>query len=471
MNRLIYVLFLSVFFFDFFYSKLGLIPRPLTWLPDFLALVITLMILFRFAVVKYYDLEAKYVYLILMYMVIVVCGIIYNNVSPFKAFVGIRFHMKHLPFFLLPAFYRFTEDDFKKQLLFIVPLLLLQTPVAIFQKLYTYFSLKMSTGDAVQGTLTSADTIAVVVLCGIAVLFSFYLKRQISLRMFLVMSICLFIPTTICESKATVFYLPIVLIVPSFLCEDYMKGKRKRNLFVASIVWLMGMAIFIPMYKVIVSPLSKGQNNLSDVASPGYLTGYMFTGISEKRFLRITALALKSHVKDYVIGSNVRRVDQVVLAYDHLSNQSTMNLLTGEGIGMTIQSYLDSASKDAKPKLKDLLPRTADITFSILLWEVGLCGLIVYVIFLFVLFKDSRLVSESKDLFGVFSLGWCSTILVIFMTMGYFNMERYNSINILFWYFSGIVAARATRLRRLNEVSCCTGLYRHGSLAPGHDSI
>ena len=476
MNKLIYSLILSVFFLDFLHFNVKILPRFVTWLPDLLLLITGAIVFFRFSLRQYFDIDIRYIYCIIVYILVMIFGAIYNDLEPFKMVVGARLHLKHLAIFLLPAVYRFDKYELKQQLGLLLPLLLLQTPVAVFQKLYWVFVLRKYSGDVVQGTLFSANPLAVAMLCGIAILFAFYLKKEVSLKTFLISSICLFIPTTICESKATLFYLPIVLIVPSLFCGTFMKGRRRKAVLIASIGWIVCMSLFIPMYNLIISHERKDISNFSAIASGKYLSGYLYSGINERHFFNNI---IKNRTnKDAPAVAQLRRIDQIAVAYKNLIDKSFINLMMGGGIGITFNSYLESlnarsssgnrsgsdansnvyaAMSASNAKWPNALSLTADVTISILLWEVGIVGIIGYSLFFLLLFRDSILLSKSSGIYGSFGLGWCAVTVVVFMTLGYFNMEHCNVINLLFWYFSGIVAARAVRLRRWSEVTEAAG--------------
>lgn len=410
-----------------------------TWLPELLSIIAFVIILLRSAVLKKFRFEFVYLYLIMLYGFIIFVGIVYNDVPMFKVFVGLRAHLKHFPLFLLPAVYGFKKYEFKKQLNVILPLFLMQCPIAIFQKIYFYFFKRKFSGDLVQGTLGNANPLAVALICCIAVLYGLYLKKYISLRTFLLLGMLLFVPNTLCESKATIFLLPAALVIPALLCEGYVRGARQRNILTFILATTIFLSVFIPMYNVIMESIPKTarssygiRDSFTKMFEEKYLTKYLYRGAS---------------VRD----TNIRRGDTIVLSYSALENESLTNLLIGIGIGKSFISYLDTPKNDNNSVLQALVYRASGYTLTFLLWEVGFSGLMVYGMFFIFLLKDARLVSKSIDLFGGFALGWCSVLVIMFLSSAYFNTLQYNAIDLLFWYFSGLVAAKAHQIRRMRE--------------------
>ncbi|RLG20511.1 hypothetical protein DRN77_07590 [Methanosarcinales archaeon] len=124
-NKLICLLFFSVFSLSFL-DRLGIVPHSATWLPDLITIGMSFIIALMFGINKGIYIDKKYLILILLYLTVIFLSILLNSVSSGNIFLGFRAYLKHLPFFLLPAVYPFTEKEFKRQLMVILPLLLLQ---------------------------------------------------------------------------------------------------------------------------------------------------------------------------------------------------------------------------------------------------------------------------------------------------------------------------------------------------------
>jgi hypothetical protein len=162
MNKLFYLIVLSLFFLDFFYHSLGVIPRVLTWLQEILAMVVMMFAILTFAIKKSLNVDRKYLVAIGFFLMVIVAGVILNGVGPGAIFIGIRAYFKHLPLFFLPLVYNFSEKEFKNQLNFILPLLLLQCPLSIFQRFIQFRG--VPTGDVITGTLWLSGLLSITMI-------------------------------------------------------------------------------------------------------------------------------------------------------------------------------------------------------------------------------------------------------------------------------------------------------------------
>jgi hypothetical protein len=121
---------------------------------------------------------------------------------------GVRSYIKFLPFFLLPIVHRFTARQLQTQLVFLLMLALLQTPLAFYQR-FVEFADSMHTGDPVRGTLTTSSGMSMFLVCAIAGVVVAYLHGRLRLRTMLLIAAWLFAATTINETKATLLLLPV----------------------------------------------------------------------------------------------------------------------------------------------------------------------------------------------------------------------------------------------------------------------
>jgi hypothetical protein len=75
-------------------------------------------------------------------------------------------------------------------------------------------------------------------------------------------------------------------------------------------------------------------------------------------------------------------------------------------------------------------------------------------------FKDALILMRLDGYYGMLALGWTGVVLIMGAAMFYNNYIEDNTANLLFWYYSGLVAsgtARVTALARsvsMNEVLC-----------------
>ena len=422
--NVVYLLFLSVFFLDFFHFDLGIVPRSATWLPEILAILTCLVIALRFTTLKEKPaIHPKYITLIVLYCTIIFIGIILNNTSAGSIIVGIRLYFKHLPFFLLPVVYDFSEEQFKKQLQFILPLLILQCPLTVYQRLFKYGW--GATGDLITGTLMGSGILSITMLCSIAVIFALYLKKQIGLMFFLITACCLFLPTTLNETKVTLILLPLALVLPAFLFQGE-GGSKIKSLLLMALFGILFISAFIPIYEHFLKPTT-GYSMVDFFQTKGGIVNYYYKGVEGGE------------------GVYIRRGDAIIIACNELSKNS-ITFAFGLGMGNVTDSYFSSLSGKHTEKLHYAAGR---LTVTHLFWELGILGVIVYVTFFFFLFRDALLLRKSEDIFGFFALGWCAVIVIIGLCLGYTNIIHLNIINLMFWYFSGLVAAKTCRMRAL----------------------
>ena len=423
MNKLLYLLFLSVFLLDFFHFNLGIVPRSATWIPEVLAMLTGLIVLLRLASTNKSAIHPKYIILIILYFIIIFIGIIFNSTPAASIIVGLRFYLKHLPFFLLPAVYDFSEEEFKKQLLFILLLLILQCPLTVYQRLYQYRGLL--TGDVVTGTLEVSSALSVTMICSIAIIFALYVKKQIGLRFFFITVWCLFLPTTLNETKVTLFLLPVALALPAFFFREEGSSKIKKLLTMGAMGVLFILA-FVPIYDHFMKPRT-GYGILDFFQKENRLEKYMFREEWRQQ------------------GEPMGRGDVIAQSYKNLS-KNPLVFAFGLGMGNLMGSYFESAAG----KHADQLQYGGDtLAVTILFWELGLLGVAVYATFFVFVFSDALLLRKSGDIFGSFSLGWTAVVVIIGISLFYNNIFHFNVMNFIFWYFSGTVVAKTCRMRAL----------------------
>ncbi len=450
---LVYLILLSAFLLDSFQVFTGIVPRQMTWATDILSIVALGLIGFQLATKKRFFLDVKYLWLISIQFVLAFIGIILNDVSALSIVAGIRVHFKYLPFFFLPVVYIFTEKELKSQLKFIVPLLLLQVPVSIVERFFTRIG--KFTGDVVMGTLGSSGVLSIVVYCAIAVVFGFYLKKRISLKLTLFLSICLFFPSTINETKVSVFLLPMAIIIPLMSCEGRVNSQKLRKVIAACSVLAVLFAGLVFMY-------NSGETSGKEDKQPSLFDFFTNTNKFEKYLY--TGSSRWSKNKD------IRRVDSMVLTIKEVSKDAAV-FVFGRGLGYTQRSYLSG-----KPDLKDnsktsaIQYRTSDLTITIILWEFGLMGVILFFLFIVILYRDTLKISKIEGMFGSFALGWSAVVLMLGVCAFYTNTLRPNSINIPFWYFCGMVASRCNQLKLCHEYTRFPGSIlasRRKGVTPG----
>ena len=110
----------------------------------------------------------------------IVFGYAVQDVPDGAMLAGARSYLKFLPFFLLPAVHRFTPRQLHIQLMLLLVLALLQTPLALYQR-FVEFASAMHTGDPVKGTLTTSSALSMFMVAAIAGAVVFYLRGRLRL--------------------------------------------------------------------------------------------------------------------------------------------------------------------------------------------------------------------------------------------------------------------------------------------------
>jgi hypothetical protein len=146
------------------------------------------------------------------------------------------------------------------------------------------------------------------------------------------------------------------------------------------------------------------------------------------------------------VGSRIEvgRVDSILVPLEHFSSDP-VHLMLGVGVGNSSSSLLGSAYVGA---YFTLLGRYTDCTAAAqFLVEIGVLGLLLVLLLYWLIFRDSLVVAgEDQSLIGSLALGWIGITAVITVATFYKNIVGFESLSYLFWYISGLIAARRTRL-------------------------
>ena len=427
------ILVINLFFAEYLNKQLMIIPRQATWIPEIISLIVVVLILLRFAILKDFAIGLKYMILLSLFITIFAASSLINLSGPGAIIVGMRTYLKSLPLFLLPAVFKVDSKRLKNQLLFILPLLLLQCPMAFFQRLIQ-FGLDAN-GDNIRGTLNTSGVLTFVMICSIAILNGFYQKKLLKLRYFIILSLILFIPTTINETKVTVAYLPLSIIIPFVFVNEHRIANKIKKLVAVVAMGAILAAIFIPVYNYFMQP--RWGYGIFEFITSGKATEYVYSGTP------------------YNVNKNWRRGDRLVVAADTVS-KDLGTFFFGYGPGNVIDSYLN----DFQDSTVDATAKANAQAVTNLIWENGFLGLLTYVSLLFLIYKDASLLRKQDSFMGGFSLGWCAVVILSGLNLFYQNILIMNIINYLFWYFSGVVASQAYRFRNAERFQQVQPLYR-----------
>ncbi len=415
------VLVFNLFFMEYLNKQLSLLPRYATWLPEIISILFVVIILVRFAVIKEFVFSNKYLFIIISFIVIFTASSLLNLSGPGSIIVGMRNYFKTLPLFLLPAVFRVDAERLKRWLKLFLPLLLIQCPLALYQRLIQ-FGLNANS-DNVRGSLNTSGVLSFYLICAIAVLNGLYQKKYLSLKQFVILSLILFIPTTINETKVTIVYIPLAIVVPFLLNNEHHISIKFRKLVSLAAVGIILSAIFVTIYDYIIQ--DKWGHGIFEFVTTGKAVEYVYSGTP------------------YNTNKNWRRGDRLVVAAATVS-KDLGTFFFGYGPGNVTGSYFSKF----QDKAIDPTARANSQAVNNFIWETGFTGLIVYFTFLFFIFKDAFYLRVQDNLIGAFALGWCGVVVISSLNLFYQNILIMNVINYTFWFFSGVIASHAQRSRQ-----------------------
>jgi hypothetical protein len=422
MHWLVTALFVQILVVEYLIKSRGLLHPYAILLPEVLSGIAMLVVLVRIMGGARVAFDWRYGVFLALLLFTLVVGYTVQDVPDGAMLAGARSYIKFLPFFLLPAVHRFTPKQLHAQLVLLLVLAMLQTPLAVYQR-FVEFASSMHTGDPVKGTLTTSSAMSLFMLAAIGGAVSFYLRGRLSLKTLLALCAWLFLPTTINETKATLLLLPFALLVPAMVMPG--KGQRLRKVAPILGVGFVAVTAFVLVYNYLIQ--------FRQYAGPigEYFTGeglhYLYTGAANTDEI------------------NIGRFDSIEIALDHTS-QDPLKLAFGYGAGNVSESFLpEFAGQYWSYFTRFGVSQTQITTF---LWEVGVVGLVVYLYFFALVARDALTLARSSDAEALLGQIW--TVAMIIMTFGlvYKAVFSMNDLGYPFWYFSGVVASRAVLVRQ-----------------------
>jgi hypothetical protein len=417
MQYLMFVTILAVTTGSYF-ASIHAAPSWLKYAPEVLSLVFALYIAVAGAGNRFRYLAPRYWLVFGALALVVAGGVLGNSIAPGPLLQGCRFYLRAMPLFLLAAVFDFSESQIRTQLRLLLGIALVQLPLSIYQRYEVVAAFRMS-GDPVFGTLMISSIESIFLIAVICIAAALVLRGRMSRSVFVGLFILLFVPTTINETKGTLFMLPIGLLLTLFLGS----GPRKRLGVAISGIALLAVsgAVFIPVYDYFAISNEKAVTHYVD--------------------------------RDAGIGTRIEvgRVDSIVVPLQHFATDP-VRLMLGVGIGNSSSSALGPGYVGA---YFSLLGRYTDCTgASQFLVEIGVVGTALVLLLYWLIFRDAIVVAREDDsLFGSLALGWAGVTAVITFATFYKNIVGFESLSYLFWYISGLIAARRTRLALAGAVT------------------
>lgn len=355
---------------------------------------------------------------------VMVCGLLSNAVGTGSVLAGMRFYLHAIPFFFLPAVYSFSEAQFKQQLRWLLGIALLQVPVAAYQR-WDVWRQGRFTGDLVTGTLLSSGVLSLFLICTALLLIGLFLARRIGRVRAIVLFFLVLIPTTINETKATVLLLPLGLFIAVLIGSP-----RGRRLAVAG--WTAAMlvgfaALFIPVY------------NLMQTNNP-YKKDLVEFFTDDKQ------LGKYLEAKHAGVGATgqVGRSDAIAIPVSYIA-RDPVTLAFGLGMGNASHSSL---GKNFTGRYYEIFESFVITSFSVFILEIGTFGVALIFLLYYWIFADSVYLARRDDgIYSALAIGWAGVVAVMFVATFYITIHVADSLAYLFWYLSGILAARRMATR------------------------
>lgn len=426
MNLLIIPFFISLFVSEYFARQLGVIPGYLALLPELFSAVVFLVVFARLLAGKGCALDIRYGIFLGLYLFVLVFGFVLQSMTPGAIVSGLRNYLKFVPFFLLPLFFPPTLRQLKVQLIALVVILAVQTPLAFYQR-FVQYAHAMHTGDPVRGMSTSSGILTILMMCAIAAVVSLYLRRKLNFAVMVVTIGILFLPTTINETKSTVFLLPTALFLPALLMP---RGSGAlRRLAPLAIVGSLGALAFVSMYNQLAQHRGSAYT-IQDFFKSGRFDNYLYTGAAEG--------------EETWIG----RFDSMMIAAEHLS-QNPADLAFGMGAGNVSKSSLPGFSGRYSSYYEIYGVGVTQV--SAFLWEIGVLGILTYMLFYAFAWRDARYVARYGGEFAVVGQAWGTIVVIMALCFGYQTVFWVNETGYLFWLYSGVVASLAASARKARK--------------------
>jgi hypothetical protein len=402
------------------------LPEAFSLITAFLVVVLGVHQNFRFV-------SGKYLLIFAALAVVMLCGILVNQVPPGPTLAGMRYYLRALPFFLVPAVFDFRDRQLKPLMMLILGLSLLQVPIACYQR-YELATHGLFTGDLVFGTLMQSGFLSIFLICELCVLAAMVIRGAMSKFTFACLFLLFVLAMSINETKVTVFVLPLGLLVTAIVGAP--RSKRLSVTAYALLLVVIGGFIFVPLYDFFntwnnnEAPPLRIENFLSD---PGQMASYLDTHAT--------------------VGSHKEagRVDAIVVPLQVLAKDPS-RFGFGLGLGNASKSALGSQfSGRYQPVYGEYSLETSMATFML---ETGIFGAMLILFLHFMIFLDAvDVMRRDNGLTGIVALGWIGTSIVIGASLFYITIHISETVSYVFWFFSGVIAARRTRMALAQRAS------------------
>ena len=427
-NALVMAVFVAAFPVEYLIRERDLLHPYLILLPELMAAIAMVIVLVRLTAGTRISLDGRYAGFIGALLLTIVVGFVVQDVPAGPVVAGVRAHLKFLPFFLLPMVFRFSSSELRALFLVLLVFLLGEAPLALYQRFVEYAN-TMQTGDVVRGTATTSSALSMLMMCGVTAVVSLYLRRRIGLTTVILVMGVLVLPTTLNETKATLLLLPLAVLAPAFVMP---RGSRAvARLFPVAAVGVVAMVAFIAVYDSLITYSPTGEPIGEFVGEASFMR-YLYSGAADE-------------------GANyIGRFDSLEFALQGIGGDP-LTAAFGLGAGNVSTSFLPQFDGQYAAYYDRYGVGMTQITN--LLWQVGFVGLLTYVAFYWLVLRDARALARSGGDDALLGQIWFGVTLIMIFALVYKSVFAMNELGFTFWFFSGVVAARAADLRRAQRAS------------------
>jgi hypothetical protein len=430
MQAVILLLMIEIMCGEFLVGALGL-PSLLRFLPEAMSALVMLYVIFAGTRDRFHLIAPKYWIAFTGFVVVMLCGIANNPAGAGPMLSGIRFFVRAVPLFFLPAVLPQTPAQLKRQLQLLLVLCLAQLPVAVYQR-WVMFQREHSSGDAVRGTLLDSGFLSMTLISAVLVLTGLLMRGRIGKLTYAVLFLLLLLPTTINETKGTLVFLPIGLFV-TLIAGSAPKERLRYALMGLGALAIFG-SIFVPIYNEmeVFNPYKNERDITNYFTNQKNLSRYISSNVSG-------------------VGAReqgVRRADAITVPLQYLMKDPVL-ISFGLGLGSVSSGNLGN---NFKGEYFAIFEPFLFVSFTFLLLEVGVFGLLIIGVLFWMVFWDTLAVAHRDDaLTGGIAAGWLGVVVLVAIAVTYNAVHESIAITYLYAYFSGVVCARRMALMHETE--------------------
>jgi hypothetical protein len=256
-------------------------------------------------------------------------------------------------------------------------------------------------------------------VCCLSIAAAFFVRGRLKAWQFILLFIGLLLPTTLNETKVTIFILPIGLLIASVAASQ--PGRRTRYVALSIGVTALAASVFVPVYDHYVARRQYAPTLMEFMTDPVQIERYLSTTSdvgTDKRY--------------------VGRLDSITVPLRRLSSDPA-TLMFGLGVGNASHSML---GRQFTGEHYGMYGPFLVTSISRLVLEIGVLGSVCVLVLMWLIFSDATMVARQRySIQGALAAGWMAVTGVVVACMFYIDTIVVTSLSFLFWYFSGVIAA------------------------------